>query len=104
MGVYDNARQIDFDKLPNKFVLKVNYGSGYNIICRDKKSLDKKEAIKKLSKWIHPQYNHYYHSYKWAYKNIRSKIICEELIEDKFSDDLKDYKFMCLGGCSVFIF
>ena len=46
---WDNANDIDWSALPNKFVLKCNHGCGYNIICKDKSKLDEKETKKLLS-------------------------------------------------------
>ena len=96
LGVYDNENQIDFDKLPNKFILKTNQGSGYNIVCHDKSKLDVNDTKNKLNLWLKPQSNHYFHAYEWSYKNIKPKIICEKLLEDK--NDLKEYQFHCFHG------
>jgi hypothetical protein len=97
LGVYNNVEEIDFDKLPNKFVLKVNPGSGYNLICKDKKTLNKQEAIDRLKIWLNPKSNHFFYSYEWSYKNIKPKIICETLI-NKSKEDLFDYKLYCFNG------
>lgn len=97
IGIYDNPDQIDFNKLPNKFVLKTNNGSGKNIICKNKKKLNIEETKSKLTEWLKPENSHYFYSYEWAYKDIKPKIICEEYLESK-DGDLKDYKFMCFHG------
>lgn len=104
LGVYDNANEIDFEKLPDKFVLKVNHGCGQNIICLDKKKINIRESIDKLNNWIKPESNHYNFNYEWSYKNIKLKIICEELIEDERNKDLLDYKFMCFNGFVEMVF
>lgn len=96
IGIYNSVDEIDFDKLPNKFVAKVNWGSGQNIICSDKSKLNIKEAKKKLSKWMRPESNHYYNFFEWVYKDIKPQIIIEEFIEGQ--DSLLDYKFMCYNG------
>lgn len=96
LGVYDNENQIDFDKLPSKFILKTNQGSGYNIVCHDKDKLDIVTTKNKLHTWLLPQSNHYFHAYEWGYKNIKPKIICEQLLEDK--KDLIEYQFYCFHG------
>ncbi len=96
LGAYNSADEIDFDKLPNKFVLKVNWGSGQNIICTDKSKLNVNEAKEKLNKWMNIENNHYFNFLEWCYKNIKPKIIAEEFIES--DEDLKDYKFMCYNG------
>lgn len=91
-GVYSDAREIDFDKLPKGFALKTNHGSGWNIICNDKNKLDKNKSVTKLNKWL--KYNAYYLSREWQYKDIKPKIMCEELLVY----DIYDYKFFCFHG------
>lgn len=81
LGVWDRVEDIDFDSLPNQFVLKVNWGSGQNIIVKDKSQLDIDDAKRKLREWMKPYSNHYYFSYEYCYKNIVPKIICEEYID-----------------------
>ena len=97
IGVWDRVEDIDFDKLPNQFVLKVNWGSGQNIIVKDKSKLDIEETKNKLRYWMQPTSNHYYYSYEWCYKNIKPKIICEEYIE-QMDGNLLDYKVFCFNG------
>lgn len=97
IGVYNNVDEIDFKNLPDSFVLKVNHGSGQNIICRDKSRLDFEDIKRKLSGWLKPEFNHYHFSYEWCYKDIRPRIVCEEYIDTK-GGDLPDYKFMCFNG------
>ncbi len=96
LGVWDKAEDIDFDSLPDKFVLKCNHGSACNIICKDKSKLDRKEAIKKLNKWM--KINYYKISREWPYKNVPRKIIAEQYMENFAENELRDYKFFCFGG------
>lgn len=96
IGVYNSADEIDFSSLPNKFALKVNWGSGQNIICTDKKSLDIPAARRQLNEWMRPSANHYYDFFEWCYKDITPQIIAEEFIE--YNEDLPDYKFFCYNG------
>lgn len=98
IGVFDNVDDINFDNLPDKFILKVNHGSGQNIICKNKSDLNINEVKDKLSEWMLPKSNHYFYSYEWCYKDIKPKIVCEELIQDSSNDYLDDYKFMCFNG------
>ncbi len=98
--VYDSTDEIDFDKLPNKFVLKLNTGSGYNIICNDKSKLNKNKTIKKLNKWLKEDYSKI--KKEPQYRNIEKKIICEKYMEDK-NGKLFDYKFFCFNGKVEFI-
>lgn len=97
LGVWDKAEDIDFDKLPDKFVLKVNWGSGQNIIVKDKSKLDIQDTVQKLNKWMEPHSNHYFYSFEWCYKDIQPKIIAEEYIQQD-NGDLYDYKFFCFNG------
>lgn len=78
LGVYKKAEDIDYDKLPDKFVLKCNHDSGSVIICKDKKTFNKKEANKKLNFFL--KRNFYYMTREWHYKNIKPLIICEEFL------------------------
>lgn len=94
-GVYDKFDEIDFDKLPEKFVLKATHGSGYNVICKDKSKLDLKDTKKKFDKWIKEDY--YKIKGEMQYKNVPHKIICEEYLEDE-SGSLRDYKLYCFNG------
>lgn len=97
LGVWDNPEDIDFDKLPNKFVLKVNHGSGQNIIVDDKTKFNISDAVTKLKEWMKPENNWYYYSFENVYKDIKPKIIAEEFLETS-NNDLPDYKIMCYDG------
>ncbi|MDY3959626.1 ATP-grasp fold amidoligase family protein [Romboutsia timonensis] len=94
-GIYEDVNQIDFEKLPNKFVLKLNNGSGYNLICKDKSSIDIVKVKNDLEKWIKVDF--YKEHKEIQYKNVKSKILCEEYLEDE-TGDLKDYKIFCFNG------
>ena len=96
IGVYEDVDDIDFNSLPNKFVLKVNWGSGQNIICTDKSHLDVEATKKKLHDWMSPSSNHYYDFFEWCYKGIKPQIVAEKYIEA--CGDLPDYKFFCYNG------
>jgi TupA-like ATPgrasp len=97
LGIYKNAKEIDFEKLPQSFILKTNHGSGWNIICRNKSTFKKKRAIKLLNRWL--GFNAYYLSREKQYKQIKPLIICEELLEF----EIYDYKFFCFSGKAEFI-
>ncbi len=101
-GVYDDANEIDFDKLPDKFVLKVNHGCGYNIFCKDKSQLNVSKVRKELNKMLKQKY--YVYNYEWIYEGIKPKIICEELLEYKENGFPADYKFFCCNGEPKFMF
>lgn len=95
LGVWNNADEIDFDTLPNQFVLKATHDSGRIIICKDKSKLDKEWARKEMAKSLERDF--YALTREWPYKDVPRRIIAEEFIEDK-SGDLKDYKFFCFNG------
>lgn len=103
IGVWDNPDDIDFDKLPDKFVLKVNWGSGQNIIVKDKSKLNIRETRRQLAKWMRPESNHYFMSFEWCYKDIKPKIIAEKYIE-QMDGNLLDYKIFCNNGEPNFLF
>ncbi len=96
LGVWDKAEDIDFDALPDRFVLKVNWGSGQNIIVKNKAELDIIETCSQLNTWLKTEHNHYYNFFEWPYKDIKPKIIAEKYLD--FAADLLDYKIMCYNG------
>lgn len=94
-GVWNHFDEIDFDKLPDQFVLKTTHDSGGVIICKDKKTLDKNAAKVKLEKSLKNDY--YYTSKEWPYKNVVPRIIAEKYMEDE-SGEFCDYKLFCFDG------
>lgn len=96
IGVYDRFDDIDFDKLPDQFVIKCTHDSGGLIICKDKTKLDKKNARRKINKSL--RRNYYYPGREWPYKNVKPRIIIEKYIEDRDSKTVRDYKFFCFNG------
>ncbi len=100
LGVWNNPDDIDFNKLPNKFVLKCTHNSGGLVICKDKKTLDIKSVKAKFKKAL--EYEYFYLSREWPYKNVQPRIIAEKYIEngEKIgeSDALIVYKVMCFNG------
>jgi len=96
LGVWDKFDDIDFDSLPDRFVLKCNHDSGTVIICRDKATLDRKKAKKDLEKSL--KRNYYKIKREWPYKDIVPRIIAEEYLEEEQGKNLSDYKFFCFNG------
>lgn len=96
LGVYNNANEIDFDKLPKQFVLKCTHGCGYNIICKDKSNLDIKKTRQQLTKWM--KENFAYYNIEKHYEKIKPRIICEKYINDLSNEALVDYKLYCMNG------
>ena len=103
-GVYDNVNEINFDKLPNKFVLKTTNDSDTNIFCKDKVNSDLEEIKKKMDKKMKERAQIPL-AREWAYNNSKRRIICEKLLEDKDTKDnsINDYKFLCFNGKPEFI-
>ena len=95
IAVWEKAEDIDFDKLPNQFVLKVNHDSGGLVICKDKSKLDRQAAVAKLSRAL--KNNGYWSGREWPYKNVKPCIIAEKYMEDE-NHQLNDYKFMVFNG------
>lgn len=95
-GVYDNALDIDFDKLPQKFVLKTNHGSGKVYICTDKKIFNVQTCVNDLNKQLKENFAKV--SLEYHYKYIKPKIICEEYLDDGKNLNPIDYKFYCFNG------
>ncbi len=97
LGVWDDADDIDFNKLPNRFVLKCNHNSGLGMcICTDKSKLDIEKVRNELKKGLKQDY--YKTGREWPYKNVKRKIIAEKYMTDESGTELKDYKIMCFNG------
>lgn len=96
LGVWDRFEDIDFDTLPNQFVLKCTHDSGSVVICRDKTTFDVEAAKKKLTKKLNS--NLFWHGREWPYKNLKPRIIAEQYMEDGTTAELRDYKFFCFEG------
>ena len=102
LGVWNSFDEIDFDKLPEKFVLKCTHDSGGLVICKDKSKLDKNEARKKIEKSL--KHNYYLEHREYPYKNVKPRIIAEQFMVDESGTELKDYKFFCFNGVCKMLF
>lgn len=101
-GVYDSVSQINFDSLPNQFVLKATHGSGYNIIVEDKSRLNVKKTKKKLNHFLS---QNYYNKFQEAiYKNVKPLIIIEKYISGNEANTVVEYKFYCYNGAPKYIY
>lgn len=114
LGVWENSDDIDFESLPNQFVLKCTHDSGGLVVCKDKSKLDKAAAKEKIEKSL--KRNYYWSGREWPYKNVPPRIIAEKYMSDSQGtngeeislkdykvDDLKDYKFYCFDGAVRFV-
>ncbi len=111
LGVYDKVEEIDFDDLPNQFVLKCNHDSEV-VICKDKENNDfmckkgKLNSIEEVKAYLEKRLgiNFYKASREWPYKNIKRKIICEKFLSDGIHSDIVDYKIHCFNGCPKIVY
>lgn len=101
LAVYNNTDEIDFDKLPNQFVLKCTHDSGGVVVCKDKKDLNRASSIRILKEGLAESF--YIQSREYPYKNVKRRIIAEKYLEDK-SGGLTDYKFFCFDGVPQYLF
>lgn len=102
LGVWNTFDEIDFEKLPNEFVLKTTHDSGGIVICKDKKKLNIPEAREKLTK--HLRYNYYWRGREIPYRDVKPRIIAEKLMVDESGTQLKDYKIFCFDGKPTMLF
>ena len=97
LGLWDKAEDIDFDSLPNQFVLKTTHDSHGVVICKDKSKLNIEQAKQKLNESLHT--NYYYYGREWPYKDVKPRVIAEKYMTDApESKELTDYKFYCFHG------
>ena len=101
IGVWDSIDMIDWDKLPNQFVIKSTNDSGGVVVCRDKTKLDLQNAINKLNVG---KKNYTKITKEYPYKNVPHRIIAEQYMEDESGYELKDYKIFCFNGHPKFLF
>ncbi len=100
LGAWDKAEKIDFDALPNNFVLKTNHACGTNIIIRDKKCINRKQIIEQLNYWL--KYPYWAISGEFHYKDIKPMILAEEYIS-QMDGNLFDYKIHCFNSVPTYI-
>lgn len=102
LGLWKNPDEIDFNSLPNQFVLKTTHGGGNTgvVVCKDKSNLDVKRTKKKLYNSL--KQDIYRSLREWPYKNVNRRILAETFIGDDFNTDLEDYKFFCFSGIAKY--
>lgn len=96
LGVWEKFDDIDFDRLPNQFVLKCSHDSQGFVICRDKSKLDIEAARKKINRCL--KRNYYWCGREYPYRDVPKRILAEKLMVDESGTELKDYKFFCFDG------
>lgn len=96
LGVWDDPHDIDFSKLPDRFVLKCTHDSGSVRICKDKKTFQTQEAVDHLARCL--KRGTYWPTREWPYKYVKPRVIAEQYMEDESGEGLRDYKVMCFHG------
>lgn len=101
LGVWNNFDEINFDDLPNKFVLKCTHDSGSVVVVLDKEKMVMEDVRRKLEYGL--SRNYYYNIYEWPYKNVPPRIIAEQYMTDgnnimAGTENIADYKLMCFNG------
>lgn len=97
IGVWEDVDKIDFDSLPERFVMKCNHNSGHGMfICKDKSQMDLRSVKKELRAGLKEKF--YKMAHEMQYKNVKPLVIAEQYIEDSSENGLIDYKFFCFDG------
>ena len=99
LGVWTDAKNIEWEKLPDSFVLKCNHGCAYNIVCSNKSNLNKHDAEKQLNHWLKEDFGAFNLELHYS-KICPHRIICEEFL----GESITDYKFFCFNGVAKFIY
>lgn len=100
LDVWNSFDEIDFDKLPDQFVLKCTHDSGSIVIVEDKENFNQEEAKRTLSAAL--QVNYFWIGREWPYKNVNRRIIAEEYMAEQ--SQMIDYKFLCFDGIPRILF
>lgn len=100
IGVYECVDDIDFRRLPERYILKATHGSGWNIICKDKSKMSWIPLRLIMKSWL--KHNIFWNGREWPYKDMKHRIVCEKYLEDS-SGQLMDYKFYCFNGEPKFV-
>lgn len=102
INVWDRLEDVDFELLPNEFVMKCTHDSGSAFVCRDKRYIDKNAIINKLA--VRMVRSQYWSGMEWPYKNVKPRIIAEQFMSDGSLMGLRDYKFYCFNGEAQFLY
>lgn len=99
LGVWYSLEEVEWDSLPNSFVLKTTHGGGGTgvVVVKDKSKVSREETLNKL-RWSFEQDGGYVTYREWPYKNVPKRIIAEKYVVDQTTGDLRDYKFYCFDG------
>ena len=100
-GVWEHFDEIDFDRLPDQFVLKCTHNSGGFVICKDKKTFDIQSAKQKMEPYLKAEY--YKSGREWAYKHVKPRILAERYMDSLGKPESIEYKITCMGGEVQFV-
>lgn len=102
-SVHRDPKEFLYIKLPSEVAIKCNHGSGFNIIVKDTKELNRLQIVSTLSRWMKTDYSKDYR--EWMYQDIKPLVMCEKILmpRDADSGDLRDFKVFCFGGIATFI-
>lgn len=100
LGVQERFDDIDFDRLPDKFVIKPNHGSHWVMVVEDKKALDRAVARRRVQGWLRT--NYYVNSREVFYRDVRPKIMIEEYLQEDGGTPASDYKCYVFDGVLQF--
>ena len=100
-GVWDSFDEIDFENLPNSFVLKCTHNSGAFVVCKNKKSFDAAKARRALEPCL--KGNYFYGQREWVYKHVRPRILAERYMDSLGKPESIEYKITCMGGVVSFV-
>lgn len=95
-GVFNSVEEININDLPDSFVLKATHGSGWNILCKNKKELDWEKSVHLMNSWL--KTNYFWRNGEWVYQNLKPRLICEKYLSDEMGNPPKDYKIFCFDG------
>lgn len=103
LATWNTPEEIDFDKLPGKFVLKTTHGGGSGgvFICSDKKQLDRRKVVDFMRRAM--QQDIYKSRVEWPYKDVKKRIFAEQYMVDDSGNELKDYKILCFNGKPTYV-
>ena len=96
-GVYDSVDEIDYDALPEQFVLKCTHNSGGFLVCKDKSKLDKSKVNELFKEGLNSR-DYYSWKREWAYKGVKPRLLAEEYIDSLGKPESIEYKITCMNG------
>ena len=97
--IFSDVSEVSKALLPDRFILKMSHGSGWNIACYAKSNFDIEKALRKMAHW--ESTNYYDIGKELPHKNIKPRVLCEQLLGDE--SGIEDYKIFCFNGEPAYI-